>query len=101
MEPVKQLTEEDDEMWWDGSMKDETQRTLLQWKVSSGKDTKRRGFTKPLTPRGRSTRSRHLAETFERVPKKTDQELTGPFSRGSLRRDDGIPWLDFWRGRRG
>jgi hypothetical protein len=95
-------TEEDDEMWWDGNMigrKPEAQRnrTMLSWKLAGGKNVKRRGFVEPLSPKARASRSRHLAETFEGVPKRSDQELTSDWNRGMLRRPDGLPWLDFWR----
>lgn len=86
--------------WWDRDMRQQGNRTMLGWGIPSQKFQQSRPRER-LDRRGRAWRDRRLAEMVEGIPQWHDQDYRfGPFSRASLRRRDGLPWLDFYRSRR-
>jgi hypothetical protein len=106
MDPT--VIEEDDKMWWDGDMRKKDSRTLLGWRLAGGQADKRASLlgggwfsaTRGQHRRTAAIRSRDVAEQFEGISSRHDQNLTSSFSRAALQRGNGGSWLDFWRGRR-
>lgn len=64
--------------FWDGDARDENTRVLWNWSIQGFlfQNTKPKK-DKPMSRRARHGRSRNLAETFEGVSKKHDQEGYG------------------------